>query len=305
MAKREGLFWSRSTWIIIAAILSCMAGYTLKTSRWANQNIAALITRQMPQQQTDSKKVETLTKPPDKGLQQGIAKWAEQERGKQINYVPPQFRGKYIEDVELKTPQKVIALTFDDGPWPKMTNDVLHILKKYDVKATFFVVGRNVYLYPEELKKIVDHGHALGNHSWNHSYYYHNSLAAAKEIDNTTARIYKTINVKTSLFRPPGGIMNNGLVAYARKKNYVIVKWSADSEDYSVNQRRLTYNVLRRAKPGGIVLLHDGGGNRAKTIRALPVIITELRKQGYQFVTVPELLDMARKELEIAQKEQK
>lgn len=305
MAKREGLFWSRSTWIIIAAILSGMAGYTLKTGRWANQNIAALITKQMPQQQTDSKKVQRLIKLPDKALEQGIAKWAEQERGRRINYVPPQFRGKYIEEVELKTPQKVIALTFDDGPWPKMTNDVLHILKKYNVKATFFVVGRNVYLYPEELQKIVDHGHALGNHSWNHAYYYHNPLAAAKEIDNTTARIYKTTNVKTTLFRPPGGIMNNGLVAYARKKNYVIVNWSADSEDYSVNQRRLTYNVLRRAKPGGIVLLHDGGGNRSKTIRALPVIITELRKQGYQFVTVPELLEMAQQELEMAQKEQK
>lgn len=221
---------------------------------------------------------------------------------KEYNFtVPAYFQSKTIENVALASGEKVIALTFDDGPWPKSTNDVLYILDKYQIKATFFVVGRNVQYYPQLMQKIVKHGHALGNHSWNHYYHYHNPSAAAREIDNTTARVYKTTGVKMSLFRPPGGVLNNGLANYARKKKQVVVMWDADSQDYRVSAHALKNNVLRYAKPGGIVLMHDGGGDRSRTVSVLPEIISELKKQGYRFVTVPELLEMKRQELEAIQ----
>ncbi len=228
----------------------------------------------------------------------------EEEQAKRLSFaVPKMFQGKTINDIKLANEEKVIALTFDDGPWPGTTNDVLYILDQYKIKATFFVVGRNVQNYPEITKKIVRHGHALGNHTWSHYYHYHNPSAASREIDNTTARVYKTTGVKMSLFRPPGGVLNNGLVAYASKQKQSVVMWSADSQDYRVSANALRNNVLKYADPGGIVLLHDGGGNRSRTVRALPGIIDELKNRGYRFVTVPELMEMKVKEVEASQQQ--
>ncbi len=219
----------------------------------------------------------------------------EEEKARSRNLsVPPQFLGKTIYKVKLCNDEKAISISFDDGPWPETTNHILYILKKHDVKATFFVLGRNVQNYPARLKQIVQHGHVIGNHTWSHSYRYHNKLAAAREIDNTAALLYKITGVKTSLFRPPGGFLNNGLVAYASKKKYAILMWSVDSKDYYASGPNLLNKVIRQAKFGGIVLMHDGGGDRSNTVWALPHIIIELKKRGYKFVTVPELLKLGR-----------
>jgi chitin deacetylase len=223
--------------------------------------------------------------------------------------VPVQFQGKTIRDVQLNSqdkaiaqviPQKAIALTFDDGPWPNSTSQVLDVLKKSNVKATFFMVGMQVEKYPQLVKQVVANGHAIGNHTWSHQYDQYNESAAAREIDRTAELVYKTTGVKTSLFRPPAGILNNGLVTYAHEKKYAVVMWSVDSKDW--RSRRTTRqafidNVLKEAKPGGIVLLHDGGGDRSNTVQALPQLISQLKKHGYKFVTVPELLEIADKKL--------
>lgn len=210
--------------------------------------------------------------------------------------VPPLFQGKTINSVPLNTQQKFIALTFDDGPWPNSTNNILYILKKYNIKATFFLLGQNVQNFPALAQQIANHGHALGNHTWNHPYHNHNEAAAAKQIDNTSAIIHKTTGIQPFLFRPPGGYLHNGLSAYANRKNQVTVMWSADSKDYHASAPNLARNVLSQATPGGIVLLHDGGGDRTQTSLALPQIITELQNQGYQFVTVPELMQLKAQE---------
>lgn len=197
--------------------------------------------------------------------------------------------------MKLNFPQKkkVIALTFDDGPWPNTTAKVLDILKKNRIKSTFFVVGQNVKNYPDLTKQIVADGHIIANHTWHHWYHQMNAQAAAYEVANTTDIIYQTTGVRTSLFRPPGGIMNNGVAAYAKNNKYAVIIWSADSMDYSRPAvPRLMNNIFREAKPGGIVLMHDGGGDRSNTVKALPEIISRFRKQGYEFVTVPELLEM-------------
>jgi peptidoglycan/xylan/chitin deacetylase (PgdA/CDA1 family) len=140
-------------------------------------------------------------------------------------------------------------------------------------------------------------GHAIGNHTWNHQYIKYKEDGAAREIDRTSSFIEELTGVKTSLFRPPGGILNNGLAAYAQKKNYTVVMWSADSLDWRSATQSLMDNVFRQASSGGIVLMHDGGGNRAKTVQALPNIIARLKKEGYKFVTVPELLQMQEEDL--------
>jgi len=212
--------------------------------------------------------------------------------------VPKQFQGKTLAQVQVNDTDKVIALTFDDGPAPKYTEQVLQILKQQNIKATFFCVGEMVHDYPQIAKLEVTDGHAIGNHTWHHWYKKLNPSAAAAEIESTATQMYETMGIKTSMFRPPGGVLNNGVVDYAKKNNYAILMWSDDAEDYRRPPvTKLVNDVLKYAKPGGMVLMHDGGGNRANTVKALPQIIDALRKRGYRFVTVPELLKMPQKPL--------
>jgi peptidoglycan/xylan/chitin deacetylase (PgdA/CDA1 family) len=120
------------------------------------------------------------------------------------------------------------------------------------------------------------------------------AVTAADEIDRTAKLIYKTTGVKTSFFRPPGGVLNNGLAKYAKQQNYAVVVWSVTSTDTDPRAQPSAFvnNVLKGAKPGAIVLMHDGGGDRSRTVKALPEIIAGLKKQGYRFVMIPELLEM-------------
>lgn len=210
---------------------------------------------------------------------------------------PTEFQAKIVKQVKLASPDKIIALTFDDGPSPHNTLRVLDILKKNDIKATFFWVGQELKSYPKIAQQVVAEGHAIGNHTWHHSYRHMDERTSAHELDDTADLIYKTTGVTTTIFRPPGGILNNGVADYAKKKNYAIVMWSNDPMDYRpLPAQRLFNNVIRKAQPGGIVLMHDGGGRHAATVEALPQIIAKLKELGYKFVTVPELLEMKAKE---------
>ncbi|MCC5613676.1 polysaccharide deacetylase family protein [Nostoc sp. CHAB 5836] len=236
------------------------------------------------------------------GTQQRIEKlkaamlrtWQQEAQVKGLAYsVPSRFQGAIIKAAKLTEGQKVIALTFDDGPWPQTTEQVLDILKSNNIKGTFFVVGQNLKNYPELGREIVTQGHVIANHTWHHWYHFMNPQAAAFEIDRTTDLIYQVTGVKTNLFRPPGGILHNGLAAHAKGQKYTVVMWSADSIDYKLpTVPKLINNVIKDSKPGGIVLMHDGGGNRSRTVQALPEIISNFRKQGYRFVTIPELLEI-------------
>ncbi|MTJ47311.1 polysaccharide deacetylase family protein [Dolichospermum sp. UHCC 0259] len=244
-----------------------------------NKDIAANV---KTQQRLEEFKTEMLTR------------WQQEAQAKGFSTdVPPKFQGIVISKAKLPPEKKVIALTFDDGPWPSSTAKVLDILKKNNIKGTFFVVGQNVKNYPDLTKRVVTDGHIIANHTWHHWYHHMNAQAAAYEVANTTDIIYQTTGVKTSLFRPPGGIMSNGVAAYAKSNKYAVIMWSSDSMDYArPSVPKLINNIFREAKPGGIVLMHDGGGDRSHTVKALPEIISRFRKQGYEFVTVPELLEM-------------
>ncbi|WP_299488037.1 polysaccharide deacetylase family protein [Acaryochloris sp. IP29b_bin.137] len=209
------------------------------------------------------------------------------------HYQPPaQFQGLTIDRVQLPPYQKAIALTFDDGPWPQTTATMLDILEEHDVDATFFVLGSNVRRFPDLLKRVAREGHAIGNHTWSHKYGYHHPALAQREILLTAKEIEKHTGFKTSLFRPPGGYLQNGLVAYAQAQKHVTLMWTVD-DTYKGTVEQAIQNVVNNASPGGIVLMHDGGGDRKLMIQALPHIIIRLRQQGYQFVTIPQLLEMA------------
>ncbi|WP_375471547.1 polysaccharide deacetylase family protein [uncultured Nostoc sp.] len=209
--------------------------------------------------------------------------------------VPTKFQGKTVYKVQPSNNEKVIALSIDDGPWPKTTLEMLDILKQNDVKATFFWVGQALQANPDLAKREVVEGHAIGNHTWHHWYRRMDEATAKSEIDRTADLIYKTTGVKTSLFRPPGGFLNNGLAAYAKSQKDAVIMWSLTSADTDPHAKPQAFvnNVLKGAKPGFIVLMHDGGGDRHRTVEALPQIISGLKQQGYRFVTIPELLKMA------------
>ncbi|MCT7959986.1 polysaccharide deacetylase family protein [Laspinema sp. D1] len=216
------------------------------------------------------------------------------DKEKQFTFaVTPEFRGKTLYEVALDDSNKAIALTFDDGPWPIYTEQVLDILKEQDIKATFFLIGQHLKHHPAIAQKVVEAGHALGNHTWSHHYHNVPREIAAQEIEDTNALIYETTGFKTHWFRPPGGVLTNGLNDYAHSQNYAVAMWSSDArESFFSSSGALVNNVLNSAKPGGIVLLHDGGGDRTATVQALPIIITKLKERGYKFVTLPELLEL-------------
>jgi peptidoglycan/xylan/chitin deacetylase (PgdA/CDA1 family) len=209
--------------------------------------------------------------------------------------VPTQFQGQVISEATPPAGEKVVALTFDDGPWENTSEQILEILRQNNIKATFYLVGQAIQANPEIAKKIADDGHALGNHTWRHIMDDMDQATAVEELSNNAKLIYQATGTRTYLMRPPGGNMSGSLVEYAKQRGYMVTMWSADSHDYMVSAPLIIDNVLSQVKPGGIVLMHDGGGDRAPTVEALPQIISSLQRQGYKFVTVPELMEMQAK----------
>jgi peptidoglycan-N-acetylglucosamine deacetylase len=210
--------------------------------------------------------------------------------------VPKNFQAKTIKEVSVPGSEKVIALTYDDGPWPETTEQILATLKQENIKATFYVIGQPLKSFPEIGKKVLAEGHVIANHTLHHWYKKMSPLVAQREIEDTAKIIKEVLNVETEYFRPPGGVLTNGLVAYAQQHNQSVNMWSVDSGDSQPKRpsvEAMVKTVVSGATPGGIVLRHDGGGSHVNTAKATPIIIAKLRAQGYKFVTIPELLQIA------------
>ncbi len=194
------------------------------------------------------------------------------------------------------TTRKVVALTFDDGPHEKYTKQILEILRLNDIKGTFFFVGKNVKQYPEVVKAVYLEGSVVGNHTYSHHQL--NRLAGEgmeQEMTKTGELINKTIGVYPALFRPPYGACSAGSVRVARNLHLKTIMWSAMVDDYHVDRTtsvKIASQILNLVHPGAIIGLHDGGGKREKTVEALQIIIKVLKSEGYEFVTVPELLNI-------------
>lgn len=209
--------------------------------------------------------------------------------------VVPKFQVNIIRQVKIKSQKKVVALTFDDGPTPNITPQVLSILKENKIKATFFLIGQNLQKFPQIAQQIVADGHTLGNHTWHHWRKLMMPFTASHELEDTAQLMSEVTGVQTSLFRPPNGFLHNGLVDYALKRKDAVVLWSLDSQDWRGSRtsvEKLVNRVVEGVKPGGIILMHDGGGDRSRTVQALPKIIEQLTNSGYKFVSVSELLQM-------------
>ncbi|HTU14264.1 MAG TPA: polysaccharide deacetylase family protein [Solirubrobacterales bacterium] len=180
--------------------------------------------------------------------------------------------------------RKRIALTFDDGP-SLYTDDVLRILKRYDVKSTFFQIGQEVERYPDESRRILARGHELANHSTHHS-----ALPGTSDIHRTNSIIKRATGFRPCLFRPPGGAVSSSVLSAARANKVKVVNWDIDTTNWRLPGSGLILNSITGARSGSIVLMHDGGGPRSQTIGALGAGIEDLQNRGYELVTVTELL---------------
>ncbi len=184
-----------------------------------------------------------------------------------------------------------VALTFDDGPSP-YTQRILDSLKRYDAKATFFTLGNQLREHPLPLQRAVAEGHSIANHTWNHSDL--TTLAprdVRSQISDENVGLQRAGIPRPRLFRPPYGAYDEQTLRVARDLGMLTVLWTIDSNDYkATDPRAMADAVLADVQPGAIILMHDGGGDRTVTSRALPLIVRGLRERRYRMVTVPKLL---------------
>lgn len=205
-------------------------------------------------------------------------------------------RGEMIWEVH--TSQKVIALTFDDGPDPSETELILDVLDEYNAKCTFFAIGKRIAAYPGIARRIISEGHELANHTYNHVYFKKpiSEQQIQEELERTENEIVKVSGKHSSLFRPPGGMYDETLVDVSNSMGLkpVLWSWHQDTRDwkrpgvYSISSK-----VIRGAHSGDIVLFHDHVHGQSQTRAALKIILPELQKQGFRFVTVSELIRLS------------
>lgn len=200
------------------------------------------------------------------------------------------FAGQVIRHGARNPKRKAICLTFDDGPCPPYTTEILDTLKKENVRATFFMLGYNAQRYPAVARRIVEEGHAIGSHTYNHLKG-ETPEKGAWEVDRGGEAIEQATGVRPLIFRPPGGDLKSRAARYAISKGYPIILWTISSADTTdAPTEILVSNVIHTPWPGDIVLMHDGGCPHPRTVAALPKIIEETKKQGCIFLTIPELL---------------
>lgn len=195
---------------------------------------------------------------------------------------------------EVPTSHKLIALTFDDGPSPTFTPQIIDLLKRYKAKATFFVTGKQAEKFPHIVKATASQGHSIGNHMYQHQLISKLSLQALiDDLSHAHKIIMDTTGTEPHFFRPPDGYYDETIVkaAEALKYQVVIWTWTQDTRDWSgISGTEIADKVITNAKPGDIILLHDQGGDRSNTVEALELLLPALTEEGYNFVTLDELV---------------
>jgi len=191
--------------------------------------------------------------------------------------------------------KKLVALTFDDGPDPLYTGNVLQILKQYKVPATFFVVGENAAAHPDIIQQELRAGHEIENHTYTHAdLSLANASGTEEEIQKTDALLVRMLDRDIKYFRPPKKLFRSETIDIAERNGYQTVLWTICVENaQSPTPRAMAKRVIDAARPGMIILAHDGRMDRSQTLLALPIIIKAFQEQGYQFVTLDELIRTA------------
>jgi peptidoglycan-N-acetylglucosamine deacetylase len=182
----------------------------------------------------------------------------------------------------------VVTLSFDDGPHPTFTPQILDMLADHDATAVFCVVGEKVRQHPELVQRIVADGHVLCNHSYSHDHQLTSRPAATieKEIDATSDAVSAAVpGVPVSLFRQPGTHVQPAVAAVLEKRGMAVFDWTVDPRDWQrPDASTIVDRVMDQVEPGSVVLLHDGGGERTETVKALATILAMLRSSGYTTV---------------------
>lgn len=205
-----------------------------------------------------------------------------------------QLAGDLVQRVETR--QKVIALTFDDGPTPGYTEAVLNTLRAHDASATFYLTGKECEDHPELLKAIVEAGHEIGNHTYSHRRMYFLPEAAVSSEVERTDTIFRSAGYRGPItFRMPGCKRLLTTPIYLARTNRTTVIWDLEPDSIAgiaADSQAIVENVVGGARPGSIILMHIMYDSREPTREALPQILEQLKAQGYRFVTVSELLAM-------------
>lgn len=194
---------------------------------------------------------------------------------------------------------KVIALTFDDGPWPTTTSEILDILKANDAHATFFEIGNQIAENADVVKRIHEEGHQIGTHTWDHAAGSGRGVdltrmtadEQASEVEKGFDAIDQAIGTKTSrILRAPGGNYHGQIITTLKDKVTAEVGWNIDTEDWRKPGADKIEQAILSAKSGDVILMHDGGGDRSETVAALKDALPKLKAEGFKFITVDELL---------------
>jgi peptidoglycan-N-acetylglucosamine deacetylase len=193
----------------------------------------------------------------------------------------------------IKTSEKIIALTFDDGPNPPFTNQIIKILDQYQVKATFFMTGKNVQKHPEVVRKVLASGHDVGNHSFSHPVLIFKSTIFIQHEIEWTDILLKNVGAKGEVpFRSPHGMQLFRLSNELKSTNRKNILFNVLAWDWKLQSPKLiTFLAALLVRPGSIIALHDGGGDRSATVKALPLIISKLEQKGYKFKTLSDILE--------------
>jgi peptidoglycan/xylan/chitin deacetylase (PgdA/CDA1 family) len=192
----------------------------------------------------------------------------------------------------VKTDLKIVALTFDDGPNPPHTDNLLKALDAKGVKATFFLIGKQVEANPNSVRKIIAAGHEVGGHSydWGTLAFKRKKTVEAK-LDKMDAAFANAGITNVVLFRPPNGLLSPGQGKILENRGLKSISADVVVGDWKkIDAATIRDRVLKKVRPGSIIVLHDGGGNRSATEEAVPEIIDELKSRGYNFVSVSDLL---------------
>ncbi|WP_199829204.1 polysaccharide deacetylase family protein [Streptomyces rimosus] len=183
---------------------------------------------------------------------------------------------------------KRVYLTFDDGPSPRYTARILAVLARYGAHATFFELGQNVVLYPSLTHRVHGSGNSVQNHTWSHPDL---RYVSAPEFEHQVAATDRAVRAQTGItpcyLRPPYGGVNSTVRRRAAALGKTIKLWTVDSRDWArPGARVIERRVLDNVRPGSVVLLHDGGGDRSQTVAALPTILRTLKDRGYTFALI-------------------
>ncbi|MDA3813717.1 MAG: polysaccharide deacetylase family protein [Candidatus Cloacimonetes bacterium] len=205
---------------------------------------------------------------------------------------------KFIFRVRIK--ENLVALTFDDGPHPEFTKELLDLFKERGIKATFFVTGEKIEKHREIIKRMIADGHELGNHSYSHKNLIFKKKSKIKEEIQKTDYLLRDLGVKGEIhFRPPYGRLLFSAFAVLASLNKKVIMWNIPTKDYKERDPKVILSrIYKRIKPGSIIVLHDSGIERTgkeidrqATIDAVKELINELPKKVYKFRTVSELID--------------